>query len=285
MKLCRFDDNRLGLVEEDMVADVSSAIDVIPAQKWPLETGDPLIANLDAVCARVSEIADGASRKPVGEVKLLSPVATAPKIIGAPVNYSLHLEEANADPGVGFGKEIKSIEEYGPFLKASSSLVGQSEGVNLRLTDRRNDHEIELGVVIGKYADNVSEADALDYIAGYSMALDMTVRGTEDRSLRKSIDSYSLLGPWLVTADEIEDPNDLNFSLMVNNELRQKSNTSYLIYNVQKLISWCSSFYALYPGDIIMTGTPEGVGPVKDGDTMICEMDGIGRMEVAVGKA
>ena len=285
MRLCRFNDDRLGLVDGDQVFDVTDALDAIPAQTWPLPPGDPLAANLAAVCQRAAEVKSPASPIPLSDVKLLSPIATPSKIIGAPVNYSAHADEAKSDQGVAHGQTILSIEEYGPFLKASSSLVGASDGVALRLTDRRNDHEVELAAIIGKVTDRVPEEGALDYVAAYAIGLDMTVRGKEDRSMRKSIDSYSVLGPWLVTADEIDDPNNLDFSITIGDEVRQKSNTSYLIYNVQKLVSWCSSFYALYPGDIIMTGTPEGVGPVTDGDVMVCEMEGIGRMDVAVRHA
>jgi 2-keto-4-pentenoate hydratase/2-oxohepta-3-ene-1,7-dioic acid hydratase in catechol pathway len=285
MRLCRFNDNRLGLVEDETIIDVTAALDAIPAQTWPLKPGDPLAANLPAVCKRAAEVKDSGEKHALADVKLLSPIATPSKVIGAPVNYSAHADEAKADQGVAHGQTILSIEEYGPFLKASSSLVGASEGVALRFTDRRNDHEVELAAIIGKVADRVPEDGALDYVCAYSIGLDMTVRGKEDRSVRKSIDSYSVLGPWLVTADEIADPNNLDFSITVGDEVRQKSNTSYLIYNVQKLVSWCSSFYALYPGDVIMTGTPEGVGPVTDGDVMVCEMEGIGRMDVAVRQA
>lgn len=285
MKLCRYDDDKLGLVDGDEIIDVTAALDAIPAQTWPLDRSDPLAANLSAVCKRVVAVKADGARVPISDVALLSPIATPPKIIGAPVNYHAHADEAKADQGVAHGQTILSIEEYGPFLKASTSLVGASEGVALRLTDRRNDHEVELAAIIGKTADRVPEEGALDHVCAYAIGLDMTVRGKEDRSVRKSIDSYSVLGPWLVTADEIDDPNNLDFSITVSGDVRQKSNTSQLIYNVQKLVSWCSSFYVLYPGDIIMTGTPEGVGPVTDGDIMVCEMEGIGRMDVAVRHA
>jgi 2,4-diketo-3-deoxy-L-fuconate hydrolase len=286
MKLCRFDDNRLGVVEGNDVLDVSAALEVIPPAKWPLPHGDLLIANLDKVLPAVEKAMKSAQRKPLAEVALLSPIANPNKIVAAPVNYQKHLDEANANKSdFGQTQEIKGIDHYGPFLKSTSSLVGASEGVSLRFTDRRNDHEVELAVIIGKTADRISEDEVMSHIAGYAIGLDMTLRGTEDRSVRKSIDSYSVLGPWMVTADEIEDPNHLDFWITVNNELRQKSNTEYLVYNVQKFISWSSSFYTLYPGDVIMTGTPEGVGPVKDGDVMRCEIEQIGEMEVAVRAA
>jgi len=109
------------------------------------------------------------------------------------------------------------------------------------------------------------------------------VRGKEDRSFRKSVDGYSVLGPWMVTADEIADPNDLPLALHVNDELRQQSNTSYLIFNIQRLIEFASQFYTLYPGDIYYTGTPEGVGPVKPGDLIRCaSTPAFGELRIAV---
>jgi 2-keto-4-pentenoate hydratase/2-oxohepta-3-ene-1,7-dioic acid hydratase in catechol pathway len=142
-----------------------------------------------------------------------------------------------------------------------------------------------IGVVIGKKASRVSRERALDYVAGYAIALDMTVRGTEERSMRKSIDSYSVLGPWLVTADEIPDPGALDLELRINGEVRQSSNTRNLIFDVPKLIELASSFYTLHPGDIIMTGTPDGVGRVAPGDRIEARIEMIGSMEVAVRAA
>jgi 2,4-diketo-3-deoxy-L-fuconate hydrolase len=279
MKICRFDDDRLGLVEGQEVLDVSEALDAIPALRWPLPPGDPLIANLDAVRARIEAVKGAATRKPLTAVRLNSPVATPNKVIGAPVNYQRHLDEANANRAAfGQTQEIRTIDQYGPFLKANSSLVGPDDGIALRFTDRRNDHEGELAVVIGKTADRISIGEAYDHIAGYAIGLDMTVRGGEDRSVRKSIDSYSVLGPWLITRDEIADPNHLDLKLWVNDELRQDS-------NVERLVEWCSGFYTLYPGDVIMTGTPEGVGPVKDGDVIRCTIERVGEINVKVRNA
>jgi 2-keto-4-pentenoate hydratase/2-oxohepta-3-ene-1,7-dioic acid hydratase in catechol pathway len=218
-------------------------------------------------------------------VKLLSPVANPGKIIGAPVNYAAHLEEVLDNQQIHHGQAIKPIERVGLFLKATSSLVGPSEGVALRFTDRRNDHEVELAVIMGERADRVSREKALRYVAGYAIGLDITVRGPEERSLRKSIDSYSVLGPWLVTADEIVDPGALELAISVNGEQRQHSSTSHLIFDVAKLIEFASAFYTLHPGDIIMTGTPEGVGPIVAGDQMEARIAGIGTMRVAVRAA
>jgi len=285
MKICRFDNDRLGVVEGDRVLDVTAALDVLPKLSWPLPQGDLLIANLDKVVARINEIKHAATPKPLASVKLKSPVANPSKIIGAPVNYQLHIDEATKDKGLGQGKPILTIDAAGPFLKANSSLVGPSDGVALRFTDRRNDHEVELAVIIGKRGSAIPKEKALDYVAAYAIGLDMTVRGGEDRSVRKSVDSYSVLGPWLVTKDEIPNPNNLDLWITVNNETRQKSNTKYLIYDIERCIEFFSSFYTLLPGDIIMSGTPEGVGPVKNGDLMIAEVEKVGRMEVRVRNA
>lgn len=286
MRLCRYDDNKLGVVLGDEVADVTAALDVLPAVRWPVPQGDLLIEHLDAIVEKAGALAPGAQRVPLSSVKLLSPVANPSKVIGAPVNYQLHIDEANAHKAdFGQTQEIKSIDHYGPFLKANTSLVGPSEGVEIRFPDRRNDHEVELAVIIGKPGKNIAYDEAMDHVAAYSIGLDMTVRGTEDRSVRKSLDTYSVLGPWLVTKDEIDDPDNLDLWITVNNEIRQKSNTSFLIYDVRKLIEYFSTFYTLMPGDVIMTGTPEGVGPVKDGDTMIADVEGVGRIEVAVRNA
>ena len=285
MKLCRFNDNRLGLVEGDHLLDVTSALDALPAYRYPLPTNDPLIANLDMLRPRILEAAKTAKKVPLAGVTLLSPVANAGKIVAAPVNYQAHYDEAEVDPGIRFGKDIVKIQTIGLFLKATSSIQGASHGVVLYHADRRNDHEIELVAIIGKSARNVSVESALDYVAGYCIGLDMTVRGVEERSMRKSIDTYSVMGPWMVTADEMGDPHDLDLVLTVNGEPRQKNNTGNLLVKVRELISWASTYYTLQPGDLFMTGTPDGVGPVVPGDVIDARIDRIGSMQVKVRAA
>jgi 2,4-didehydro-3-deoxy-L-rhamnonate hydrolase len=284
MKLCRFDDNRIGLVRGRNVHDVSAILDALPPLRYPLPFGDHLIAHLDGLRPQMERLADDAVPRPVDEVRFLSPVANPSKIIGTPVNYQAHVEEAERDPQIAVYLENKSrsIEEQGLFLKASSSLVGPSEGVTVRFADRRTDHEAELGVVIGRRTGPIAETDALGVVAGYAIALDMVVRGKEDRSFRKSPDSYAVLGPWLVTADELGDPRALEFALHVNGEIRQAANTRDMIIGIARQIAWASSVYTLYPGDIIMTGTCQGVGAVKPGDVMTLAFERIGEMTVAV---
>lgn len=285
MRICRFNDERLGVVQGDQVLDVTAALEVLAAHRYPLPRVDPLIANLAQVRARITELLPTAARCALADVQLLSPIANPGKLVAAPVNYTKHLEEARADAGVHHNNKIEEIQRIGLFLKATSSLVGPSAGVAIRHPERRNDHEIELAVVIGRRGVGIARADAWSYVAGYSIGLDMTVRGPEERSLRKSVDSFSVLGPWFVTADELADATALDFQLTVNGEVRQRANTRDLLIDIPGLIEFASSFYTLHPGDVIYTGTPEGVGPVHAGDLIEASFDQIGTMQVSVRNA
>ena len=282
MRFCRFDDNRLGVVRGEMVHDVTGVLADLPPLSWPVPPGDHFFNHFDRLRPKMEAMATSVPGRPLSGVRLLSPVANPGKIVAAPVNYSLHLDESRADRQINFGNEIKTIHEYGVFLKATSSVIGASDPVIVDWTDRRTDHEIELALVIGKQGFRIPEDAALDHVAGYMIGLDMTIRGTEDRSYRKSLDTFTVLGPHVVTADEIGDPGALEFEITVNGESRQKSNTSLLILNVQQLIAYASKAYTLYPGDVILTGTPEGVAPVKPGDVMHAWIDRVGEMSVRV---
>ena len=226
----------------------------------------------------------GAARFPLADVTFNSPVARPGKVLAAPINYKLHIEEMRNN-GQSFGHIITDIRKAGIFLKASSSVVGAFQGVAQRFLDRRTDHEIELCVVMGRAANGVSKEEALSYVAGYCLGLDMTIRGPEDRSFRKSIDSYTVLGPWVVTADEGLNPDQVDIQIDVNGQTRQNSNTSDMVMDVAELIEFASSFYTLEPGDVLMTGTPQGVGPVRPGDVMVAKGSGLGEMTVHVRAA
>jgi len=282
MRLCRYDDNRLGVVEGDLVHDVSHVLDRLPSFRYPLPEHDPLIAALPGLLPEIRKSLATAPTISLADVRLLPPVASPRKIVAAPVNYRKHVEEAVADPTIHHGQTVLEIDKAGLFLKATSSLIGPSDAVAIRHPERRNDHEIELVAVIGEVADRVPRERALSVVAGYCIGLDMTVRGTEERSMRKSIDTYSVIGPWLVTADEISDPGDLAMELRVNGEVRQQASTSMLLRDLATLIERASSFYTLMPGDLLFTGTPEGVAPVKGGDVIQAEIQGIGAMTISV---
>lgn len=282
MKICWFNNDLLGVVENDRVYDVSVALQALPAPSYPNRSGDLVMAHLDLLRDAIQQALPTAESYAVDSVQFLSPVANPGKIIGVPVNYQKHVEEAAADLATFTQRETGSVLEQGFFLKAASSLIGCSQTINISMPERLTHHEIELGLVIGKTAKNVTEEEAFSYVAGYAIALDMTVRGAEDRSLRKSLDTYSVLGPWLVTADEIANPQQLDLRLQVNGQDRQVANTAEMIVYIAEQIAWASKFYTLEPGDIIMTGTCEGVGPVVAGDVIRAEIEAIGTMEVRV---
>ncbi len=282
MRICRFDQDRLGLVKGDDVLDVTPALEVIPLQRWPIALGDPLIANLERVLERVRALEPTAPRRKLAEVTLKAPVANPTKIVNAPINYQAHIDEAKADPKLGGGRKLNHITDWGLFLKATSALIGPGEEIRLRGADKRNDHEVELAVVIGRECRKATLENALEFVAGYAIGLDMTTRGPEMPSWRKSVDTYAVCGPWLTTKDEVPDPNNLRLSIKVNGETRQDSTTARMVYNVHKLIEYATSMYTLYPGDLIFSGTPEGVGPVKPGDVLTAEIERVGRFDIRI---
>ncbi len=289
MKFCRFDNDCLGLIEGDEVFDITPALDALPPLRWPVPLGDPLIAHLPALMEAARLVPRSARPYKLAQVQLHSPITSPSKVMAAPANYRLHVEQDTQDAGVDQGVHRKALEgverpaeKYGLFLKATSAIAGPAEGVRIILPDRRTDHEVELGVVIGKAGHAISRADAMSHVAGYCIGLDMTVRGAEDRSFRKSPDTYTVLGPCFVTADEIADPHALTMSLWVNGDRRQHSSTSAMTIDIPDLIALASRLYTLHPGDVILTGTPEGVGPVVAGDEIRAACEGIGEMTLQV---
>ena len=284
MKLCLFNDNRIGVAVGEEVVDVTEAFAAIQRPSWPYPQADWVIEHFDDVRAKVEELVQTGVRVGLSGVSLRAPVANPGKIIGAPINYKDHIAEANADTQINHGKTFTDLDKFGLFLKANSSLIGCSEQIEIPFADRRTDHEVELAVVIGRKAKRARREEALDYVFGYSIGLDMTVRGPEFPTFRKSPDTFTVLGPWIVTKDEIADPNALDLSIRVNQEVKQDSNTKYLIFDVQRLIEYASAMYTLYPGDVIMTGTPAGVGPVAPGDVLDASIQGIGSMSVRVAR-
>jgi len=283
MRLCRYDDDRLGVVIADKVHDVTAAQDEIRRAAPYDMMGDAVIAALPEWRDRIEAMAKAAPGKPLSSVKLLPPVARPSKVMAAPTNYKAHVEEMAARQNRP-ADQHRGIGAAGIFLKANSSIVGPSGVIPLRFPDRLNEHELEVVFVIGKKGTNISRENALDHIAGYCMGLDMTTRGKEDRSFRKSVDGYSPVGPWLVSADEIADPDNLPIELTVNGVTKQKSNTNNLIYDIRKLVEFASSFYTLHPGDYFFTGTPAGVAPVKPGDWISASCPQIGELKIQVSE-
>ena len=277
MRICRFGSS-YGVVCGDTVIDITTHVN--NAEK-PGD-GDALIRALPGLLGRDGELQSGSIRLPLSDVALLSPIRNPTKILAAPNNFREHSAEMNAS-GTVKSSLMASMDEVGFFLKATSSLVGPSEGIAVRFPERRTDYEVEAVIVIGEVVrEPVLASDALKYVAGYSVGLDITLRGPEERSQRKSIDSYSVLGPWLVTVDEVPNLSLLNMRLSVNGEDRQSVGLSDMLFNAAEQIAYASKFYTLYPGDLIYTGTPSGVGPIRGGDAIRAEIESIGAIEVKV---
>lgn len=207
-----------------------------------------------------------------------SPISRPGKIICIGLNYQKHAEES----GMGIP------EEPVIFFKASSSLSGPFDPVIIPKDSKKTDWEVELAVVIGKRANYLSEAEAMDYVAGYAVHNDVSERAFQlERGGQwvkgKSCDTFAPLGPWLVTKDEVPDPHNLRLWLKLNGETLQDGNTSDFIFNIPQVISYLSRFMSLMPGDVISTGTPEGVGLgfdppryLKPGDVMELGIEGLG---------
>ncbi|MCY0863798.1 MAG: fumarylacetoacetate hydrolase family protein [Sulfobacillus sp.] len=281
MKVALFDEWRVGIVDDRGIVDIT---DLIPGWEpvWPFSW---MLHFIQSFPRRRGEWAAALAERPaipLENVRLRPPVPVPSKIVAAPVNYLLHQQEMGGAQGVYAGSTIKTIEDYGLFLKPPSSIAGPDDEITLPFAGRRTDHEAEVGIIIGRTVRNVTEAEADEAIFGFTGLLDLSVRGQEDRPYRKGFDGFCPIGPWIVTRDEIPDMNRIGFRLWVNGQLRQQGNTQNMIYSMRRLVALASYQTTLYPGDIIASGTPEGVGEVKPGDALQLEVDGIGVLKVAV---
>jgi 2,4-diketo-3-deoxy-L-fuconate hydrolase len=215
----------------------------------------------------------------LAEVRLLAPVPRPGKVIGIGLNYRDHAAES--------GQPIPTAPIL--FPKFANSVIGPGEAIVIPPETEQPDYEAELGVVIGRTAHRVSQAEALSYVAGYTCVNDVSARDLQFESsqwmLGKAIDTFLPCGPWLVTADEIPDPQALGIRLTLNGEELQSSSTAQMVFGVAELIASLSRTMTLEPGDLIATGTPPGVGfarkpPVwlRDGDEVTVEVEGIGAL-------
>lgn len=276
MKICRYQTEangpiRVGVVREGMVHDVTAVTDMLPDVRWPYPAGDLFIANLERLRPRMEELADKTAPVPVGEVLLKNPVANPGKFACGAGNF----EEVLAAGG--------HPRRLGLLFKMTNAAAGASDGVVLRWPERTTFHEMEIAIVIGKEGTEIPASEALDYVAGYCIGLDMTMQGTEFPSFGKSFDTYGVMGPWLTTKDEIADPDNLDFCLKVNGEDRQVDSTRRLVLGIADLVEHAASVMTLHPGDVIFSGTPpRSIGPVVPGDVMHARMDGLGEMTVQV---
>ena len=276
MKIALFNEGKLGIVVEEKIYQIENE-EYWDASK-PQDSLVQLMENFEDFNKNIEVLLKNSPSFLVDEVKLQAPIPKPGKIIAAPVNYYLHQDEMNEQ----FNNAEYTIDQLGFFLKAPSSVIGPGETIKLPFKERRTDHEAELAFIVGKKAKDVPASEAHNYIFGYFALMDITVRGKEDRPWRKSFDTFTPIGPWIVTADEIGNPNELDFKLWVNEEVRHSANTSQLIYDCYKFFEAASAVMTLEPGDILTTGTPEGVGPIVKGDQVRIAIDKIGEFTVDV---
>jgi len=236
-----------------------------------------ILAGGDEMLDRVRTAAsNGGPRRALADVQLTAPVRPG-KFLAIGLNYADHVAETGADT-----PEFPTV-----FAKMPSCVVGPYDEVQRPRASAQVDYEGELGIVIGRRCHDISRDEAPDVIAGYTVVNDVSVRDYQHRTsqwvLGKSFDTHGPIGPWIVTADEL-DPHTLELRTLVNGEVRQQSNTSNLIFDCYAIVELLSSVCTLEPGDVIATGTPGGVGSptkswLKDGDTVRVEIDGIGAIE------
>jgi 2-keto-4-pentenoate hydratase/2-oxohepta-3-ene-1,7-dioic acid hydratase in catechol pathway len=299
MKLATYETDgaeSFGVVTETGIADVSTA--------WP--DGPPtLLEALRAgpeALAKIAELAASAERRiPLARVSLRAPIPEPPKLIGLAVNYEAHHRESSG--GGRLPTDPKRTTTPRPFLMPATAVAAPGAEIPWPVYSRDIDHEVELAAVIGARAQCVGPSEAAECIAGYTIANDVsarTVTHAEGRSQRpkdaffdwlhgKWADAFCPLGPWLVTPDEVGDPQDLHLELAVNGEIRQSASTAEMIFTVCELVSFLSRLMTLVPGDVIATGTPSGVGMatgklLRGGDTITCRIEKIGELTHTLGR-
>jgi 2-keto-4-pentenoate hydratase/2-oxohepta-3-ene-1,7-dioic acid hydratase in catechol pathway len=281
MKLVSFNNGRLGVVSGDGVVDITKLGGVDPAF-WPPVGMVKLIEGYAENEPQIREAMLTGPKVKFSDVRLDAPVRWPNKVVAFPANYHAHIDEMRTESGSGLISRFKASGQ-GFFLKANSSLSGPADAIVLPpLADREIHHECELGIVVGKRGRGIHPSDSKEYVFGFTCLLDMVVRGKEERVMRKSYDTFCPTGPWITTAEEIADFEDISLSLRVNGELRQEASTRDLIVSIPEMIAMSSAVMTLEPGDIIATGTPAGVGPVKAGDIVEISIDGVGTMRLPV---
>ena len=272
--------DRVGARVGDSIVDLSAGDGSIPSDMRSfLEAGDAARSKAEDV------LAGGGATFSAGDVQILAPIANPEKLICIGLNYADHAAES--------GMDIPS--EPIVFSKYASTIIGPGDTIKLPPSSNEPDYEVELVVVVGKSGFNISEADAMNHVAGYTVGHDVSARDYQLQKpggqwmLGKTFDTFAPIGPDLVTTDEIGDPHNLPIRCILNGETVQDSNTKQLIFKVPELIAYLSHVFTLNPGDLIFTGTPPGVGMartpqlwLKAGDHVACEIDGIGRLENAV---
>lgn len=273
MKVLRFDGGRIGVSDGEKVIDVTELCGA-PDDAWPPVGMNRFIRDFSGLKSQLLSRLASEAGVALSSVRLETPVPWPNKLMAYPVNYHDHAKEMAS-------RGLANVQGY--FLKSNSSLTGPADQIELpALQGREVHHECEIALIIGKEGRQILPERALEHVFGYACLLDMTIRGKEERVFRKSYDTFTPVGPWITTIDEVPEPADINMRLLVNGVQRQAANTRDLIVNIPDMVAIASSASTLYPGDIIATGTPAGVDKVLPGDIVTIEVDRVGRMSLPV---
>ncbi len=291
MKLCHYNSNQAGAVVDDQVYPIGDALvkaGHVRSGYTMLEVIDALANNAAAMqCAR--DAAKGSGAVALSAVKLLAPITNPGSLWAAAANYYAHRAEMVERMG-NAAREVKNKDDLMAefFLKPTSSIIGPGGTIILPKISKLVDFECELCAVIGTRARNISEDQALNYVFGYTICWDISQRDPwgkgmhNTRNIRKGFDTFSGLGPWIVTRDEIDEPQNLSIHVLQNGKQAMTAHTSDMICGLREHIRFLTSCLTLRPGDLITTGTPAGVSKLNDGDHLKGTIDKIGSMELHV---
>lgn len=301
MKLITYSRNEsisVGILTDETIIDIPS---IWPGPNPPRSVKQILVQGQDCL-AKLVEFADATDIfTPIDSAKLLAPIPRPSKVIALAGNYSEHIKEAGRALGLSDSPRETTVPR--PFIMPPTVVTGPDEQIPWPAYSEQVDYEIELAVVIGKEAKCIQTEDALDAVAGYTIVNDISARSvtfTEGRAKRpwdefydwlngKWADGFLPMGPYLLTADEVDDVQNLDMTLKVNGRVRQKANTSQMIYPVVDIVSFLSHIMTLEPGDVIATGTPAGVAMatgdfLQPGDTIECTIENLGTLTNTLGQ-
>jgi 2-keto-4-pentenoate hydratase/2-oxohepta-3-ene-1,7-dioic acid hydratase in catechol pathway len=291
MKICHYNSNQAGVVAGDKVYPIGEAL--VKAghvrERYTMLGVITALANQPAALELARNAVKTAAPLALSSVKLLAPILNPPSLWAAAANYKAHQAEMRVKMGSADRTELSKDDLMAEFfLKPTSSIIGPGDTVILPKISKDVDFECELCAVIGKKARNVAEDKALDYVFGYTICWDLSQRdpwgrGRQNtRNIRKGFDTFTALGPWIVTKDEIDEPQNLSINVEQNGKLAMTAHTSDMICGIREHIRFLSSCLTLRPGDLITTGTPAGVKKLADGDHLKGSIEKIGSMELRV---
>ena len=290
MKICHYNDHEAGVVDSERVYPIGAALLAAGhlRQGYTMQEVIERLANEPAAMQCARQALKGRSA-PLAQVKLLAPIENPPSIWAAAANYKAHQAEMRAASGGPDRAEFTKDDLMAEFfLKPSSSLIGPGGTIVLPRIAQHVDYECELCAVIGRKARHVSEAQALEYVFGYTICWDISQREPwgrnrqNTRNIRKGFDSFTALGPWIVTRDELPEPQDTRIDVELNGRHVMTAHTRDMICGVREHIRFLSSVLTLRPGDLITTGTPAGVAKLAPGDKLKGRIERVGEMTLNV---